>query len=221
MQWDSTIRVTDVAIVFATLLSPIFAVLAQGRIDLYRERRRRRQALFFTLMRSRGAPTSQEHVAALNDIPLEFFSDDTGSKGVRAAWRLYLNHLNIAGQVPPSDAWAFRRVSLLNDLLARMGRVLGFELDEAELESGVYAPVAHAKAEAESATIRQGLAKMLNEGAVSMMLKPSPDADRQVVDAVRRVVLGLDSWLKRLNEGEGQAGGIPPESPSREDRRGA
>ena len=198
MQWDWTVKVTDLAIVFATLFGPIVAILAQGQIDRSRERRRRREALFFSLMRTRATPLSTEHVNALNQIPLEFSPSDRRSKRVRSAWRAYLNHFNTANNA--GEAWMFRRTELLNKLLSEIGAVINFEVDPVEVETGIYAPQAHVQMEQQTNAIREGLAKLLAQGELPMSIKAFPPGDDEMRESFRRVVLGFDAWLARANE---------------------
>ena len=54
MAWDPTIKFTDLAIIGATLLGPVFAVQAQRIVDLLRDRKRRRTWIFQTLMTTRA-----------------------------------------------------------------------------------------------------------------------------------------------------------------------
>jgi hypothetical protein len=74
------------AIVAATFLGPIAAI----GVSLWRERRsriRERQMwIFRTLMATRKVAVREEHVSAINQIEVEFFSD----RVVMSAWQNYI-----------------------------------------------------------------------------------------------------------------------------------
>ena len=57
--------------VLAIVVGPILALLAQRALDSLREEKRR-QKLYFTLMSTRAAWLSNEHVQALNSIDIVF-----------------------------------------------------------------------------------------------------------------------------------------------------
>ena len=77
MNWDLTIKTTDVAIIIATILGPILAVQAQKWLERERAIRDRRNAIFRTLMATRAAMLSPGHVEAFNAVPVDFY----GAKG--------------------------------------------------------------------------------------------------------------------------------------------
>lgn len=62
MTWETGIRWADVAIIFATLPGPIFAVQAQKWLERRRVEKEHRLAIFRTLMATRAAVLSSEHV---------------------------------------------------------------------------------------------------------------------------------------------------------------
>jgi hypothetical protein len=64
----------DWSIIGATILGPILAVQAQKWVEIIRERRGRKLWIFHTLMATRAARTSTEHVQALNMIDLIFMA---------------------------------------------------------------------------------------------------------------------------------------------------
>lgn len=70
LQWN--IRITDVAIVVATLLGPILAVQAQKWLERNSEIKQRRISIFRALMMTRATALSPVHVEAINAIPMEF-----------------------------------------------------------------------------------------------------------------------------------------------------
>src|SRR5581483_8627967 len=88
------IRMTDIAIVGATLLGPILAVQAQKVVERWRSDNERRTRLFKVLMATRTARLSPSHVEALNMINIEFPAAARKYKKVRSAWRAYLKQLS-------------------------------------------------------------------------------------------------------------------------------
>jgi hypothetical protein len=156
MQLDETIKATDIAIVIATLFGPILAVQAQVFLERRRERQGRRATIFHTLMRTRAALLSSDHVQALNAIPIEFY----GVTKVTDAYRAYVQHTNTPQNNP--QAWNDRRVDLLMDVLSKVAIKVGYGFDIVQLKSEFYAPQGHATVEAQQVAIREGLAKVLS-----------------------------------------------------------
>jgi hypothetical protein len=151
-------QIGDVAIVFATLLGPILAVQAQRWIDVHRERRKARDQLFRSLMATRGAILSPEHVRALNLIELEFGKSQS-QRQIIEAWRAYLTHLNT--KMSDDEAWGNKRVDLLVEMLHEMANYLGYPFDKTQIRTSAYAPVAHSTLEEEGDQIRKLFVKLL------------------------------------------------------------
>ena len=84
--------VADGLMIAGDLVAPFFAVFAQRAIETWREKRGRRLSVFKSLMATRGAALSLQHVQALNMIELEFTKP--GDEAIRRAWRSYHDHLN-------------------------------------------------------------------------------------------------------------------------------
>jgi hypothetical protein len=95
--------------VAALVLGPIFALLIQRALDWLREKDKRKKALYFTLMSTRAAWLSNEHVQALNSIDIVFASDQR----IRALWKLCLDHLATDDSAP---GWADTLADLRTDL---------------------------------------------------------------------------------------------------------
>jgi len=153
----------------AVILGPIFAVQVQRRLEAIRDRNNRRLGVFHTLMATRAARLSHPHVQALNQIDIEFYGrkrfgirrQTAGEKAVTNAWRIYSDHLN--NRYPDNELlrWVEDGDKLLAKLLFEMSRALGYDFDEVELRRNVYSPVAHGKLEAQEASIRIGLERLL------------------------------------------------------------
>ena len=93
----------------------------------------RKKAVFETLMATRGAKLSLEHVRALNMIEVTYYgrSERLRSKGeaeVLSAWREYLDFLSDV-----NDRWGeagfARREELFLNLLEKMAAELGYQFD--------------------------------------------------------------------------------------------
>lgn len=131
------------AIVVATFLGPIFAVVItlwrQSRNDKYT----RRLYVFRALMATRGVGLSPEHVGALNLIEVDYFR----CKGVQAAWLKYKDHLCNKG-MPEATAWHESREKLLASLLHEMANILNFRIDAIDIFRSGYAPQGWAQRDA-------------------------------------------------------------------------
>jgi hypothetical protein len=154
-------KFSDIVMVCAVLVAPVLAVQVQKWLEVFREKRGRKLRIFKTLMATRAATISADHVQALNMIDLEFSED--AYKNVTGAWKIYLDCL---GDFPKNNealepVWAERRVTLLTKLLLEMGRSLGFEFDEVHIKKGIYSPEGHERNESENLLIRQGLVRLL------------------------------------------------------------
>lgn len=126
------------AVVLATFLGPIFAVLTTRYLDDRKSRRDRQREIFETLMLTRRSFLSQEHVNSLNRIELHFSTDVE----VMSALRAYLDHL---GEATPQEqerqeVFLARRRRLFVDLIHLIGSRLRFPTDRLDLVEGGYYP---------------------------------------------------------------------------------
>ena len=78
------------AVVLATIMGPLAAVLITRSNDYRREKRNRLLYVYRVLMASRRTNLSEEHVAAINLVEVEFH----GVTSVIEAWSAYITHLN-------------------------------------------------------------------------------------------------------------------------------
>jgi hypothetical protein len=193
MTFDWTIKITDVAIVFATILGPILAVQAQKYLERNREVKQRRAWIFRTLMATRATSLSPTHVEALNAVPIEFCGSESGLKIIIDRWKLYLDHL---GKDPMAQDWLNRRSDLMVDLLHGMATYLGYEFNKVEISNEVYSPKGHAAIETDQEIIRRGLAKLLSgELALPMDVKTFP-SDPEVLKRHVELQLALANALE-------------------------
>lgn len=151
--------VSDFFIIMATLCGPIIAVRVTRYLDNKKEEQGRKLQVFKTLMATRAYTLSARHVEALNQIDLEFSSDDPKEKRVIGVWRQYLDLLG--DKSLSADQWAMKRVDLLVDLLYEMGNSLGYDFDKTHIKNATYAPMAHGRIEEEQQAIRSQTLELL------------------------------------------------------------
>ncbi|MGH9582683.1 MAG: DUF6680 family protein [Bryobacteraceae bacterium] len=89
---DYTVKLSDLAIVFATLVGPVLAVQAQKAVERWRDASNRRDFIFKALMATRATRLAPNHIQALNMINIEF-PPTKRFKKVRSAWKAYFTHL--------------------------------------------------------------------------------------------------------------------------------
>jgi len=153
-------KTSDWLMLLAVLLSPLIAVEVQRWIERHRRRQDQKIWVFQTLMATRAARVSPEHVRALNMIDVTFYgrrlffmSLRSGSETrVLAAWKEYLDQLNAHSGANNQDAfqrWATRGDELFSNLLYTMGKDLGYSFDRMQLMRNIYVPIAQGTLEAE------------------------------------------------------------------------
>jgi hypothetical protein len=123
-----------IAIIVATFMGPIFAVL----VTLWREGRnellKRRSFIFRTLMATRRIAISREHVDALNLIEVDFY----GMMPVQNAYTAYIGHLRTTH--PDDQVWGNTRQDLLAKLLHELSLAMRMPIGEIDLRNGGYSP---------------------------------------------------------------------------------
>lgn len=199
MVWDFTIKLTDIAIVVAALLGPVLAVQTQKWLERKRETKERRLFIFRTLMATRAAMLSPQHVEALNAVPVEFYGKNKRLKQINEAWKLYLDHHD--NRLPANDAWAQKRLDLFLDMLHLISQFLGYNFTRAQLGRDIYSPRAHGDLETDQTIIRRGLVGLFKgEITLPMAVKEFPAAEptAEVQAAVEQI---LFEALQKKNEG--------------------
>jgi len=157
------------AIVFATIIGPILAVQAQKWVETLRERRGRKLGVFQTLMATRAARTSPDHVKALNMLDLVFYGTrilgkprrTTTEQTVLDAWHEYLDHLNTKFDPASLAVWSANGDELFTNLLFAIAADVHFKFDRVQLKKGAYSPMAHSNLETEQTAIRKQLLQLL------------------------------------------------------------
>ena len=154
----------NIIMVVAIVSGPIVAVQLQKLIESLRQRKQAKEAIFKTLMSTRGTPVSLPHVQALNMIDLEFYGKKKKDKKVVDAWKLYRDHLynyRIDPQNPDRDAkaeaWNEKSRELLTDLLFEMSISLNYNFDKVLLKRGAYTPQGYGDTESAQIYLRDSL----------------------------------------------------------------
>jgi hypothetical protein len=123
-----------VATVAAVISAPIIAQRLGDKRRDERERQRRRDEDFRTLLATRGALLNPDHVAALNVVPLDFDGQTPADRAVIDACKEYFASLNVESvDQARSDA-------LLDALLDRIATALGHNLDLSDPKTRWYSP---------------------------------------------------------------------------------
>ncbi len=140
----------------AILISPIFALEVQKRLDDRRSTRERKMSIFRKLMTTRATQLAPAHVEALNGIEVEFYATRGPDKKVLDAWRLYVNHLNTrVGEGEALNRWVEKKTSLLTDLLYAMAHNLGYDIDKVAIQNNAYHPKGFVEIETEQHALRK------------------------------------------------------------------
>lgn len=166
--------------ILAVLASPLFALQVSKALEARRERRQRKMWVFHTLMATRNARVSPEHVRALNSIDIEFAKD----KSVTLAWKAYLDHLNDTSL--EVGLWGQKSDDLLVELLFSMSKVLSFDFDKTHLKRGIYSPRAHGEADEDAFVIRKALVAIA-KGEQGLRVDLSEIADSEAEEAAAEV----------------------------------
>ena len=194
---------TEILTITAILLAPVAAVQIQKWLEVFREERGRRLWVFKTLMATRAATVSPEHVQALNMIDLEFRGKRY--KSVTDAWKAYLDHLASfpkEGGEAAQQQWGERRVDRLTTLLMEMGKSLGYEFDEVHVKKGVYAPEAHGQIENENMLVRRGLIRVLyGDSGLKMDVTSFPVSETEAAEqeSIRKALLNVLTGKQSIN----------------------
>lgn len=149
-QWLAVVSVV------AVLVSPIFALEVQKRLDDRRATLDRKMSIFRKLMNTRATQLSPAHVEALNGIEVEFYATSGPDKRVLDAWRSYINHLNKpTGEGDALNRWVETKSGLLIELLYQMAQRLKYDIDKVAIEKNVYHPKGFVEIEAEQHALRK------------------------------------------------------------------
>jgi len=201
-------------IVGSTVMGPILAVQAQKWVERAREATQRRNWIFSTLMATRQARVSFEHVRALNSIDLAFYGRRMvgrawrmpSSQAVLDAWHDYHAHLSVpVEQRPKTEAehrdWQGRGDELFTNLLDRLASAMNFKFERVQLKAGSYSPEAHGTEELEQQAMRRLCLEILTGNkSLPMEVKAWP-VDQRMVEHQKAMQTQLVEILDRLSKG--------------------
>jgi hypothetical protein len=176
--------ISDWAIVSATLLGPIVAVQAQKWVERWRDIKKQKMWIFNTLMSTRAARLSAEHVRALNLIDLAFYGErrfgghrrsDT-EQAVLDKWKEYLDELTDPWNAELNNESRMNsRAELFADLLESIGADVKYKFDRVQLKKGAYQPIAHNTENEEQQQVRRAVIDVFSGNkSLSMDIKTFP-----------------------------------------------
>ncbi|MGO4390536.1 DUF6680 family protein [Variovorax sp. M-6] len=158
-------------IIGAALAGPVLAVQAQKWVELVRAEANKRAWIFETLMTTRGARLSHEHVRALNAIDLAFYGRrifgvahrERNAQEVIDAWRNYHAHLSRPVPTTPEGGanWGATSEERFVNLLAALAKANRYNFERSQLQSGGYTPMAYTNVDQEQQALRMGLMQVI------------------------------------------------------------
>lgn len=173
---------SNILTILAILLAPVFAIQVSVYLDRRREEKYRRMYTFRTLMATRAARLSADHINALNMIDVEFYGKDRKSRMVVDAWKIYLDHLENKVLLESSlETWASKGLDLFIELLSEMAAFLNYDFDKVSIKKTSYSPEAHGQMEDDQLIIRKGLSALFSgKYAIPIKVMPIEDKDKRV-----------------------------------------
>jgi len=140
------------------------AVQIQKLIEWQGEQKKRKKLTFFTLMATRAAILSPQHVEALNRIDIDFYDNEK----VKQAWKTLLDNFEHCPQDVNNpnystlvSQWSNKSEDLLVDLLYEMAISLKYKFDKVHLKRKVYMPKGHVDFENENLEMRKAILGIL------------------------------------------------------------
>ncbi|WP_408361166.1 DUF6680 family protein [Paraburkholderia sediminicola] len=220
----SAMEAKDWVIVGATIAGPILAVQAQKLVERTRASAQRRDWIFSTLMATRQARVSVDHVRALNMIDLAFYGRRVLGKVWRSkrlqavldAWHDYHAHLTLPQQNRPANEgeqrdWNGRYDELFTNLLDRLAAAMNYKFERAALKGGSYSPEAHGTVELQQQAMRHLAIEVLaGNKPLSMEVKAWPvdaaaaeqqrNTQTELVQNQREIMADFKQILERLTD---------------------
>jgi len=202
------LNIIGISIIVATLLGPILAVQAQKAVERARDRNNRKSWVFHTLMATRAARLSTDHVQALNMIDLAFYGKrifgirhrSKRETAVLDAWHEYLDHLNTKYDDENFSLWVTQGEELFVNLLFSLTADVGFRFDRVKLKKGVYSPIGHGELEFEQQQLRKRTIEVLSgEKSLKLDVTGFP-----LNEDVLKLQLELQAKLLAALEGHGR-----------------
>lgn len=183
---DTNVKFGDLLTILAALIGPVLAVQAQKWVERRQAKRAMKDGIFRTLMSTRSARLSGEHVQALNMIDIAFYGvrfwgmrfQTKMEKAVTRSWRDYFDSLEADTANFTADQHnrlAETRFDKFISLLDTIAIAQNYDFEPVDLRRRMYSPVFHTQVEEEQTAIRVGLAKILRgEAALPMVVTNLP-----------------------------------------------
>ncbi len=155
---DQSLTSADWVLFAGAIIGPILAVLATRIVDALRDNRDRKNAVFVSLMSTRRAQLTPEHVQALNRIELEFANSPAIVSELKTYMNLMEEKISPLSRFERDDAVKRAHTQADEDLVRRrrrafgnlvqvIGRKLGRRVDRHDIIEGGYYPGGWAEAE--------------------------------------------------------------------------
>jgi len=166
--WNAlaTLKASDWVLAIAALAGPVFAVQAQKWVERWREVQKQKMWIFTTLMSTRAARLTSEHVRALNLIDLAFYgvrrlgirNRSNTEQAVLDKWKEYLDDLTEPWDATVNNEIRIeRRADLFVQLLECIGTDVRYKFDRVQLKKGAYQPIAHNTEDEEQQELRRAV----------------------------------------------------------------
>lgn len=177
--------------ILAILSAPLVAIQVSRYLDEKKEAKKRKLDIFRTLMATRAAVLTPEHVHALNAIDIEFY----GNNDVIQKWRIYNDHLHsvLLEQEKPKNEdewkrWTEKSQNLFVDLLETMALNLKYQFPRVDITRGHYRPQAYGDIENDQFIIRKGLVSIFQGKKwfpmMTWLIPPPPLPDQKSSEQV-------------------------------------
>ncbi|WLH72530.1 hypothetical protein PSH70_21525 [Pseudomonas fluorescens] len=190
--------------IVATLLGPILAVQAQKYLERATASKNQKSWIFSTLMATRAARLSPDHVRALNMIDLAFNGGSSNRRkptetDVLDTWRDYLEHLSLNVNEENSQRWAEKQQELMVLMLSAMAADLNLRYDRVLLRNGAYIPKGHTDLEIEQQNLRHFAIDVLSgKQPISMNVTGFPFSEDMTNSQLK-----LQAGLSEILSGQG------------------
>ena len=199
----------DWVTVAAIIVGPILAIQIQKLLDKISEKKKRRVAIFKTLMSTRAARLNKEHVEALNMIDIEFYGhmyfglkyQTKKEKAVTNSWKNYNDHLNNQASYDKIESWLNAGFELFTKLLYQMSKALGYDFDDVQLKRDCYRPAAHTNIENAQLEVLNGMADLMKlRRPFPIVIMPSIQEMQERINKKNRVMQNKKSTPVSLDE---------------------
>jgi hypothetical protein len=162
------LTITDLVTVTALLVGPAIAI----GIQLYFESRRRKRAakerIFSTLMGFRAFIINPQFVQALNLVDVIFY-DNVEVRAKRSEFMAIANGSQ-GREMKPQEIEACK--DLIAEMLAKMGKELGFEFDHTEIKNTAYYPKGFERLDYAAFALREkGLEVLEGKSSIGVVIR--------------------------------------------------